>query len=218
MSYLKLRTIASKMGGRFYLEDAVKVLGLSERTTKAHLKALKEVEKGNGFYWLKSSLKLELLGRNKSSFVLISEEKLKTYSWKNISEFHALLTEIELSRYKRHQESKVKGYKVFNHKDKIFEKIQDGKNSGFHNLMSIECASLVVKKSLSTISRYKKKQDVSKYFWKKITKFEDKYTKGGSFNFALFLKEHKGKFISTHDTFIFSPIASRVSGLTIKVG
>lgn len=214
---LKLRTIASKKGGRFYLSDAINVLQLTERTTKKHLSNLSYITKtANGY---KLSFPTELSVNRKSTFVLISHQQLFSYSWKNIGKFHAYLSEIEIERYKRHQKAKVKGYKVFNQKDKIFEVIKDGKNSQFHNLQSIECSSLVIKKSNATISRYKKVQNVSTYksvaFWSFEPKF---YLKNGTFNFKKFLSENKGSFVQSKDSFYFQPISKRTTSIIIKFG
>jgi hypothetical protein len=148
--------------------------------------------------------------------VLISPEVLNSFSWLNIASFRAYLTEISLTRYKRYQHAKVRGYKVFNLKDKSFEIIRDGKNSRFHNLVSIKCASLVTTKSTATISRYKKLQTVSKYSWKPTNVFDSFYSKNGEFNFKLFLKDNKGKFDSNGEW--FSPISTRTTSLKIKVG
>lgn len=219
LSLLKLRTIASKIGGRFYLKDAVEALGLCERTTKRHLASLKEVTKTKTGYILKSSLNLELSGRKKNTFVLIPHSKLFSYSWKNIGEFHAYLSEIEISRYCRHQKAREKGYKVFNQKDKIFEVIKNGNKEQFHNFQAIKCSSLVVKKSVQTISRYKKVQNESDYSTYHTGKFDESYFNiDGSFDFKRYLIDNKGKFIKIKDSFFFQSISKRTSRLNIKFG
>lgn len=116
LSYLKLRTIAKNAGGRFYLSDAIKVLGLSERTTKKHLSQISEVSKTENGY--KLSFSDDLRKNKKSSFVLISQEQLMSYSWRNIADFHAFLSELEVERYKRHQRAVVKGYWQISSRDK----------------------------------------------------------------------------------------------------
>jgi len=219
LSLLKLRTIASKIGGRFYLKDAVEVLGLCERTTKRHLSQLKEVKKTKKGYKLISNLNLELSGRKKNTFVLISHDKLFSYSWKNIGEFHAYLSEIEISRYTRHKKAREKGYKVFNHKDKIFEVIKNGNKEQFHNFQAAKCSSLVVNKSMNTIFRYQKTQNESKYSSKRTGKFDSSYyNTDGSFNFEKYLLNHKGKFFKIGDSFFFQSISTRTSKLSIKFG
>lgn len=216
LSYLKLRTIAKNKGGRFYLKDAVQVLGLSERTTKKHLNMIPEVVKTANGYKLQFSKDLEK--NKKYTFVLISKEKLMSFNWKNIGEFHAYLSELEIERYKRHQRALTKGYTKFNHKDKCIEKIKDGKKGRFHDLQSVQCSALLLNKGTATISRYKKKQKVATYEYKVVTKFDSKYFKNDEFDYSLYLKDFKGQFLQSSSGYIyFSPISKRLSSLKIKM-
>lgn len=191
---------------------------MTKQTTVKHLKLINEVNKiNNNLYKLTTS-------KSRSGhelFSILKDEEIFKYSYKNISEFRALLCELEIERYKRHQKALIKGYTVFNLKDKVKEKVKDGKNSCFHNMMAISCSSKLLNKGTATISRYKKKQKVSTYSWKANYDYLLSYNYkkvDGSINFKKIESISKGTFILDRSNNVFLSTPSiRTSLVTLRL-
>lgn len=99
LSYLKLRTIASQRAGFFSFEEAMETLNLSRKTTSAHLKRLiseRMIKYATGGYLMLDERKVSNFGTSYKSraFIVLDNETLFSYSWKNISCFRAYFSEL----------------------------------------------------------------------------------------------------------------------------
>jgi len=218
LSYYKLRiyTTEKKSYGQIKISQIPSILGLSESTVRRHIKVLSEYG-----YILEKGLSIEVKApknlSNKKSlrYVVINSEIIKGFSWKNIAEFRALLSEIVKQQYEATKNSIIKGFKV---KDKhgYKTKVQDLKLIEFKELASLSLSAKISNISIRTEQRYRSLQTVSIYKSKKI--FVNVNTKqGGRLDYMKWLSDKKkGKFIECNGKIFFSPVSERKSSLVIK--
>lgn len=218
LSYLKLRIYTSEKGsyGQVKISDIPNILHLSESTCRRHLKQL--IDLG---YILEKGLSIEIkspknLSDKKSlRYVSFDAEVIKAFSWKNIAEFRALLSEILKENYEKTKMSIVKGFKV---RDKHGYKtnIQDLKLLEFKELVSVGLGAKISNISIRTEQRYRSLQKVSTYKSQKV--YVDINTKqGGRLDYMKYLSDNrKGKFIEYNGKIFFSEISRRKSKLEIN--
>jgi len=218
LSYYKLRiyTAEHKSYGQIKISEIPDILGLSESTTRKHIKYLAE----NGYIFEKGlSIEVKSIKNlsNKKSFryVLIDSEVIKGFSWKNIAEFRALLAEIVKEQYEAKKNSIIKGFKVRDEQGyKV--RVQDLKLLEFKGLAALSLSAKLSNISIRTEQRYRSLQKVSSYTSEKI--FIN--ANGSNEKKATYIKylsdKEKGKFIEHNDKLFFSCVSERKSELTIN--
>lgn len=218
LSYLKLSTIASKKGGRVYIEKVAPTLGLSSQTSIKHLHTLKKM----GFLTLHKGYariisQSTLLSHKKNVYYAMPEEDLFKFSWQNISEFKATLTEIAIEISERNRRRLAKGFSITNQRDGSREKVIESKYKEFDGLNAISYVSALTGLSTATVSRFKVKQNLAQYIWKLIPLSLIKgYEAEYGFDFESYELKHKGIFIEVKGKIYFSCISSRKSLIRLK--
>jgi len=219
LSYLKLRIYTAEKGsyGQIKISEVSEILGLSKSTAHRHIKQLSQAG-----YVFEKGLSIEVkspknLSDKKSlRYICFNAEVIKAFSWKNISEFRALLAEIVKENYEKTKMSIVKGFKV---KDKQGYKvrIQDLKLLEFKELAALSLSAKLSNISIRTEQRYRSLQKVSKYKTRKVH-VDINTSQGGRMDYMKFLSDNrKGKFIEHNGKFFFSEVSRRKSKLEIKV-
>jgi len=219
LSYYKLRiyTAEHKSYGQIKISEIPNILGLSESTTRKHLKFL--TERG---YVLEKGLSIEVksiknLSYKKSfRYVLIDSEVIKGFSWKNISEFRALLAEIVKEQYEAKKNSIIKGFKVRDEQGyKV--RVQDLKLLEFKGLAALSLSAKLSNISIRTEQRYRSLQKVSSYTSERIF-INGNMNNGRKTEFIDYLcKKKKGKFIEHNNKLFFFGVSERQSELNMKV-
>lgn len=165
LAYLKIRTIASNRGGYFTFNDAQEVLGNSYKTTLKHINLLVSrgivLNAGDGYRLICTKDKC-LLGLKKQSqrSISIPIEQLLTYSWKSISYFRALFSEIRNEKDVCSIRAIANGFKC--HYGEVM-RIKNGSFSHFNELYAANRSSKINQISLSTAYSYRKKQELVTY-------------------------------------------------------
>ena len=191
------------------------ILNLSESTCKRHIKQLSDLG-----YILEKGLSIEVkspknLSDKKSlRYVSLNVEVIKAFSWKNIAEFRALLSEILKENYEKTKMSIVKGFKVRDEKGyKV--RIQDLKLLEFKELASLSLSAKLSNISIRTEQRYRSLQTVSFYKSEKVF-INSNGCDGKKMDFIKYLSKKKGKFIEHKDKLFFFGVSERKSDLRIK--
>jgi len=215
LSYFKLRIYTSTFGsyGQIKVSQIPKILGVSNSTAQRHIKYLSI----NG-YILEKGLSIEVksaknLSNKKSlKYILISSETINGFSWKNIAEFRALLSEIVKENYETMKNSIIRGFKVRD-KHGYKTKVQDLKLLEFKELAALSLSASLSNISIRTEQRYRSLQKVSVYKSEKIF-INANGSNEKKLDFMKYLsKRKKGKFIEHNDKLFFSCVSERNSNL-----
>lgn len=159
LSFLKVRTIARKRAGTFNEELFAEVTGLHRRTAKTHLikMVLRGYVKKVGPDKYKIETQRSLFEGYTTEYIYqIEDEVLLSYSWRNIASFRSLLAEIIISRNRKHRQSAKKKQKCVNAAMNLI-------NGGFDLRVSLAYGQALTGLSMSTLSKYRKRQTVSDY-------------------------------------------------------
>jgi len=218
LSYFKLRIYTSENGsyGQIKISDISKILDLSPATSKKHIKYLSE----NGYIFEKG-LSIEVksvknLSNKKSlKYISINSETIKGFSWKNIAEFRALLSEIVKQNYESTKYSIIRGFKV-KERDGSTHKVQDLKLLEFKELAALSLSAKLSNISVRTEQRYRSLQTVSVYKSEKIF-INANGSNEKKLDFMKYLSDKKkGRFIEHNDKLFFSCVSERKSDLRIS--
>lgn len=212
LTYLKIRNYSKNHGGRFFLHDFSRVCGLSSVTAKKHINQLLNLnwikESDNGIFNVVSQRGL-LNKANRHNFYSISEEELNSFSWKNISAFKALLMVMVDAKFKQTQRAIIRGFKVVNQRDKVTEQIKDASLGAWNAFMACNLTAELIDKNKSTISRYRKKQNLVTYTSKMRVFNNFAFNEAGEDILNEFKRdEYKGKFFFHKGVCIFSSIST----------
>lgn len=165
VTYLKLQNFCSKWGGKFRLNDLKGVTNLSLKSAKNHIKNLlqlgliKQLDKD--YFNIISYKKLESL--KKKVCVKVNKSYIDKLSYKNLTKFKALIMTFIDKKFEQYKKKLCKGYSVLDLKDRSRKVIKDGGIKGFYGLIACSISAFKCNKSVSTISRWRKKQKVAKY-------------------------------------------------------
>ncbi|MCE7039226.1 hypothetical protein [Dyadobacter sp. CY312] len=159
LSFLKVRTVARKRAGTFTEQMFMDVANLNKRTARTHLIKMilgKYVEKVGIDKYKICTQRSQFDGYTTEYIYQISDEVLLAYSWRNIASFRSLLAEIIISRNRKHRQSARKNTKY----NKSQLNLIDG---GFDLRVSLAYGKALTGLSMSTLSKYRKRQTVSDY-------------------------------------------------------
>jgi DNA-binding Lrp family transcriptional regulator len=218
LSYFKLRIHTAEIGsyGQIKISQIPEILGVSNSTAQRHIKYLSK----NG-YILEKGLSIEVksaknLSNKKSlKYIVISSETINGFSWKNIAEFRALLSEIVKENYEAMKNSIIKGFKVRD-KHGYKTKVQDLKLLEFKELASLSLSAKLSNISIRTEQRYRSLQKVSVYKSEKIF-INANGSNEKKLDFMKYLsKRKKGKFIEHNDKLFFSCVSERKSSICVN--
>lgn len=116
--YLQVKSYVKRNSGWFSLLDFMNATILSERTSLKHIKYLVKEgfikQYGKKYRCINQK---KIIGDTTASYVSIREDEIIQLTSYNLARFRAILTEIEIERYKRHQRAEIKGYTVTNQRD-----------------------------------------------------------------------------------------------------
>ena len=165
LSYLKLRTLASKRAGFFTFKDAMSTLQNTHKTTLKHLNYLQEtgvVTKNEAGYRLLNAKKNNFFGlKNRDQrYIPIEECELLSYNWKTIANFRAMFSEIRNELDIFTIRTVARGFKA-KYGESI--RIQNRSFSHFDGLYAAGRASFVNNVCKSTAYSYRKKQTLVVY-------------------------------------------------------
>ena len=218
LSYLKLRIYTSEKRsyGQVKVCNIPNILGLSQSTTRSHIKFLSD--KG---YILEKGLSIEVRSpKNLSSkkslrYVLVPSETIKSFSWKNIAQFRALLAEIVKQEFETKKNALIKGFTVRDkHGYKV--KVQDLKLTEFKELAALTLSARLSNISVRTEQRYRSLQTVSTYSTRKVF-INGNATNPRKLDYIKWLADNrKGRFIEHNDKLFFCEISRRKSELVVK--
>jgi hypothetical protein len=212
LSYYKIRTHSRSCSGGFYFNTFCSAIGLLPRTARKHLKMLIHrgfiIDQGNDHYRIVSQKKITG-NQNRALYFKLSDKELSGLSATAIVEWRAIVTELENERYKRHQRARAKGYSAINERDKTREKVSNPGSRKWDKLMSNSCSGTLVDCSPSTISKYRKRQNIAKY--SSGLQFVDPMkTSIESFGKEATASDFLGKIFTYRGKLLFSPISRRV--------
>lgn len=220
LSYLKISIIARKHAGTFDFDKFVFITGLHARTAQTHIKRLLEkgliLKKKTGLYQIVSQRKLYDFSDN-DFFIRIPEEDILNYSWKSMKSFRAYMSELIYSRSKEEQEKRYKEFRYeINPRDKSRDKIRNERflETDCHLLMSLEYGHKMLGFAKSTLSGYRRAQDVSKYTHTISIIYDiDQYYK--SHIFSEYLDQTMGKVFEWKGTYFHSEVSKRYTSIKL---
>lgn len=219
MYYLQIRVETRRHSGWFTKELFQKVTNLHSRTASKHLQSLLKsglvIQARDNSYRIVSQK--TLIGRRGSRLTFkMSDEQIKSFSWRNIADFRAIITELEISRYKRHQKKYFKGYRKIDPRSKAVDVVKNPNRTEWDNLASLQLSSDLTGVSISTAGRYRRRQNLSHYSWKmKAVKpgKSKRGSEGSEIDTSL-----GGKYFIFRGNLIFSPVSKRNSSIRLSVG
>ena len=146
-----------------------------------------------------------MIGSNlHEKFFKIEPERLFSYSWRNISHFRALLTELKVQQNRNTRKRLRHGFTIVD-RHVVWDKVKSQSNKEFDSLMASTYTSKLINKSYSTCLRYRDKQDLVTYSKKEIYTY--KYFT--SEEEAKKVKFHLGKEFTFRSSVVFVPISTR---------
>lgn len=204
LAYMKIRIASKNRCGGFNLKDLTEALVMSDTSSRKSLKRLLEygyaTEVKKGLYKINSFK--NIVGENlHERFYKISDQEIFSYSWKNISHFRALLTELKIQLNRNKRKSLRKGYAVSD-RHGVKERIKSQSKKEFDTLMASTYSAKITGKSYSTILRYRKRQKLVTYSTKEVKVIKSS-KEVGNLDFT------KGKTFTFGSLLIFFPISSR---------
>jgi hypothetical protein len=217
LSYLKLRAYCqyNKSYGNVKRSSIPAILQLSESTSKKHTQYLESIGyvlcKGESIRVV-SSLKC-FDSNKKNHYVKIDLDKINSFSWKNIAEFKAYLSECVFQKQENYKQALTRGFYKYDYRSKVKEKIKDLKYVSFKERLSIICAAKTIGVSIRTIQRYREKQSVSTYSWK-LEYINPEPTNDSQGVWIDDMVKH-GKVIVHNDKLFYSPISKRKSDIIV---
>lgn len=204
LSYMKIRNYSKGRCGWFNLEQLIECLQVSSTSARKALKGLirlnyaKETKKG---HYKINSFKF-LVGNNlHERFYKITTDQLFSYSWKNISEFRALLVELKVQENRNIRKKLRKGYATID-RHGMREVVKSQSKKEFDALVASTYSAKLTGKSYSTILRYRKKQALVTYSKKEV----HRYYSGEGLSMTDF---EGGKIFFHSNSLVFVPISER---------
>jgi hypothetical protein len=205
LSFLKVRTVARNRAGTFTTEMFEKVTGLHKRTAKTHLINLVirgYVKKTDADKYRITPQRSLFDGYRTEYIYQIEDDVLLSYNWRNIASFRSLLAEIIISRNRKHRQSARKKQKHVN----SYMNLIDG---GFDLRVSLAYGKALTGLSMSTLSKYRKRQTVSDYQYK-LFSYSDAEEALQSNEVQTKLQDLKGQYFIHNGRLIVSEISKRI--------
>lgn len=226
LTIAKLKYHCSMSYGSFHLSNIIKATGLKEQTAKSHINQL--ISRGLVTLLNDNPNPYKRRYRLLKQYGKFIQVDVSQFSHKQIAPFRALIAEAKISTYKNSQRkiAKSKIVKELNlqqyNKQTIKRLFRKGTTAGIKleaqlgetkNYVANTLASKITGKSISTIQRYKKLQNVSNYKWKPIEYIPQMVNEIPVFNVKIGqIVENKAK-----NSFYLSLPCERTSNLSIKV-
>lgn len=165
LTYLKLQNHCSKHGGYFSVSNVQEILNCSERTANKHISQIINLGYVSiiDINYYKINSQKSLTSSYKKQYYVTKDIDLYKYSYKNISEFRALLM---LMVDKKHESTKqylIKKNQSRPTKGKYSKKQESDTISGYYNKIACTISAFNCNKSNATISRWRKKQSLVTY-------------------------------------------------------
>lgn len=222
LSYLQIRIPATERAGTFTKQMFMDATGLGDRTSTNHIKALINkkfiIQKGVGNYQIISQGKL-FLRDDEDHFMYVSDEWIKSFSWKTIKKFRADLVEMINSRTKVYQRKRNRKhvYEV-NQRDGHREKIENQRflSPEWDLYISLSYASDVTGLAKSTISGYRKVNSLAKYVSPKPIIIYDVDKVKESSKLMERLYNTKGRYFNWNNKLYYSEISKRYSKVVLS--
>jgi hypothetical protein len=190
-------------------------LQTSDTTTRKALKRLIEfgyVSKIQPNLYKVNSFKTLIGNNTHEKFYKITDQELFSYSWKNISNFRAMLVEFRIQQNRNAKRNLNKGYTVID-RHGMSERIKSQRNSGFDTLIAGQYVADMTNKSIRTIYTYRRKQKLVKYSQKQVIKIKtsQEYKK-----ISDKIENLGGKIFTFGNLLIFIPISERIGRVILN--